>query len=123
MLPGPFTTCRMVQRKLPRCNRLFAQQNTENAVRQLQSCGLGAIVQTRKNQLPFHKPLPTPQNKAAVQKVLARLYSWDDYVSWFSRTATLANQPSLFNSLLLSSPYAAQLKDSYNIVPVKLEPE
>lgn len=90
MLPGPFTTCRLVQRNIPRCHLRFALQNSEVAMRQLQSSGLGVTVQTRKNQVTFHKPLPTPENKPAVEKALAGTYSWDKYVSCFSQIATLS---------------------------------
>lgn len=122
MVPRPFTTCRLVQRSVPRCHQLFAYQNATAAMRQLQSCGLGATVQLRKNQTAFHKPLPTAQNKAAVERIIAPTYSWPEYLSCFCQLASHSMRPTLFNTLLRSSPYAAQLKDRYNIAPAVLEP-
>ena len=39
----------------------------------------------------------------------------------FNKVATLTLQPTLFNALLLSTLFAAQLKDTYNIVPASLD--
>ena len=111
----------MVLRKIPRGHQLFAQQNTADALRQLQSAGLGALVQSRKKQMTYHKPLPTADNKHAVETILAPNHTWDEYVSLFSKVATLTIRPTLFNALLLSSPFAARLKDTYNIGPASLD--
>ena len=45
---------------------------------QLQSAGLGAIVHTRNNQMTYHKPLPTADNKHDVEKILAPNHMWDE---------------------------------------------
>lgn len=59
MIPGPFTTSRTVQRKVPRCHQLFAIENTPQAMKRLQARGLGIAIQTRQNQMTYHKPMST----------------------------------------------------------------
>ena len=122
MMPGPFTTSRTVQRKVPRCHQLFAIENTPQAMKQLQAHGLGVAIQTRQNQTTYHKPLPTDENRSLLQSTLAPNHSWADYITHFSSSSVLLFSPAQFNALLASSPYAAYLKDKHNIEPVESVP-
>lgn len=115
VMPGPFTTGRTISRRVPRGQMFFALQNSLLAMERLQACGLGIVCYARSNQVVYHKPLPSDENKEAVEKFLSGKYSWDRYLHQFTVVPTANFTPKQFNTLLQFSPYLARLKDTYNI--------
>ena len=118
VMPGPFTTGRTVSRRVPRSQNVFVQQNSSLAMERLQACGLGKVCYAHSNSVVYHKPLPTDENRQAVEEFLLGKHSWEHYVHQFTATSSAIFTPKQFNTLLQSSPYLARLKDTYKIQEV-----
>lgn len=122
MTAGPFTTGRIVQRQAPRYHQLFAHQNTQHTMLQLQARGMEVINTQRQNRLIYHKPLPLPENKFALEKIVHPKHSWEGYCHAFRQIPLVAFTPTHFNAVLASLLYAVQLKAKLNIEPIRLVP-
>ena len=118
LVPGPFTTCRAVQRRVPRSHQLFTHHNSQRAMEELQASGLGMVHDTGRNQTAYHKPLPTEENKNGVEKFVQPKYSWADYQTSFAATNATPFTRKQYNTLLSTSPYAPSLAERFNICPL-----